>query len=427
MPLRRRRAETLGLWDATAMAIGGMVGGGIFTVLGVAVSLAGHLAFGCFLIGAVLAALTARSFAVLAKGSGRSGGLFDYLRDAGHPELAALVSWLLCLGYVLALAVYSFTFGHYVADLGGFGPLGADVAAVSVLAVFLAINLRGVALSATSEDLIVAAKLLVLGGVAAIGLTRFDADRFRPLANEGGSGVLLGAAAIFVAYEGFELLSFDYDDLRDPARTYPRATLISVSVVSALYVLVTIGSQSLVADRLLVEQKEIAFAEVGRAALGPSGRWVAALAAILATSSAVHATLFSTARLVRQISHAGELPHWFGLQRRGLPVNALVVLAVAGALAGLLPNLELILGFASLAFLCVFVVVNLLALRTTGRRAAAWSPVLAASGCLGAIGLLLYELGTENPLSLVAIAATALVVAAIRWAFVRRRAARTDR
>ncbi|MEZ5263618.1 MAG: APC family permease [Acidimicrobiales bacterium] len=170
MPLRRRRAETLGLWDATAMAIGGMVGGGIFTVLGVAVSL-GHLAFGCFLIGAVLAALTARSFAVLAKGSGRSGGLFDYLRDAGHPELAALVSWLLCLGYVLALAVYSFTFGHYVADLGGFGPLGADVAAVSVLAVFLAINLRGVALSATSEDLIVAAKLLVLGGVAAIGLT----------------------------------------------------------------------------------------------------------------------------------------------------------------------------------------------------------------------------------------------------------------
>lgn len=402
------------------MAIGGMVGGGIFTVLGVAVSFAGHLAFGCFVLGAVLAVLTARSYAVLAHGAGRSGGLFDYLRAAGHPELAAQVAWLLGLGYVLALAVYAFTFGRYVAELAGSGTIVARGASLGVLAVFLVVNLRGVALSARSEDVIVAAKLVVLAGVAVVGVARFDADRFRPLAPQGGSGVLLGAAAIFVAYEGFELLSFDYDDLRRPAWTFPRAMLTSVGVVAVLYVLVTIGSQSLVADEVLIGQKEVAFAEVGRAALGPSGRWVAALAAILATSSAVHATLFSTARFVREVSRAGELPDWLGRERRAMPANALAVLAAAGGAAGMLPNLELILGFASLTFLCVFAVVNVLALRAVAGAGAVW-PLAATAGCVGAIGLLLYELGTDSPLSLVAIAATAAVVTAARRLFLHRR------
>lgn len=406
------------------MAIGGMVGGGIFTVLGVAVAFAGHLAFGCFVLGGVLAVLTARSFAVLAHGAGRSGGLFDYLRAAGHTELAAQVAWLQGLGYVLALAVYAFTFGRYIAELAGVATSAARLASLGVLGLFLLVNLRGVALSARSEDVIVAAKLLVLAGVAAVGVARFDVDRFRPLAPEGADGVLLGAAAIFVAYEGFELLSFDYDDLRRPAWTFPRAMLTAVGVVAALYVLVTIGSQSLVEDGVLIEQKEVAFAEVGRAALGPSGRWVAALAAILATSSAVHATLFSTARFVREVSHAGELPSWLGRERNGMPANALAVLAAAGGAAGMMPNLELILGFASLTFLCVFAVVNVLALRA-GRGAAAMWPLIATVGCVGAIGLLLYELGTDTPASLLAIAATALSVRAARRLFLRHRG-RTD-
>lgn len=403
------------------MAVGGMVGGGIFTVLGVAVSVAGHLAFACFVLGGVLAALTARSFADLAHGAGRSGGLFDYLRVAGHPEAAASVSWLLLIGYILALAVYSFTFGRYAAELFGLGAGMARVASLAVLALFVVVNLAGVALSARSEDVIVAAKLAVLLAIAAVGLARFEPARFRPLADQGASSMFMGAAAIFVAYEGFELLSFDYDDLDQPRRTFPRALLFSVAIVAVLYVTVAVGSQSLVADSVLVAQKEVAFAEVGRAALGPAGRWVAALAAVLATSSAVHATLFSTSRFVRELSHARELPTALGHERRGLPATALVLLAVAGGAAGMLPNLELILGFASLTFLVVFVVVNLLALRAARRPLAGASAAVALVGCLAAIGLLLYDLGRTTPASLAAIAATAVGVGAARYAFVRRR------
>ncbi len=155
------------------MAIGGMIGGGIFSVLGVTVDLAGHLAFGCFVLGGVIALITARSYAVLSVRAGRSGGPFLYLHDAGSSELGAVTAWLLILGYVIALAVYSFTFGHYFANILGAPDVVARVASVGVLVVFFGINLRGVGASALTEDAVVFTKLIVLCGIAAVGVSSF--------------------------------------------------------------------------------------------------------------------------------------------------------------------------------------------------------------------------------------------------------------
>lgn len=234
------------------MAIGGMIGGGIFSVLGVTVDLAGHLAFGCFVLGGAIALITARSYAVLSLRAGRSGGPFVYLHDAGSTELGGLTAWLLILGYVIALAVYAFTFGHYFANVLGAPDAVARVASVGVLALFFGINLRGVGASALTEDAVVFIKLIVLCGIAAIGVWHFSAHRLTPLSDRGIGGLVLGAASIFVAYEGFELLAYDYDDIEDPQRTLPRALYLSVIVVVAVYIVVTLGSQMLVSDALIV-------------------------------------------------------------------------------------------------------------------------------------------------------------------------------
>jgi amino acid transporter len=235
------------------MAVGGMIGGGIFSVLGVTVALAGHAAFGCFVLGGAIALLTAHAYANLSLGAGRSGGPFVYLRDAGRPELGALVGWLLILGYVVALAVYAFTFGHYLAHVVGGSDLVARIASVGVLVLFLAVNLRGIGASAFSEDAIVLIKLAVLGIIACVGMAHFSAARLAPIDDRGLSGIVLGAASIFVAYEGFELLTYDYDDIDEPRKTLPRSLYLSVSVVIAVYLLVTIGSQMLVGDALIVQ------------------------------------------------------------------------------------------------------------------------------------------------------------------------------
>jgi len=406
------------------MAIGGMIGGGIFSVLGVTIDLAGHLAFASFLIGGAIAALTAHAFARLALSSGHSGGPFAYLREEGHEAAAAWVAWLLIVGYVFALAVYAFTFGHYLAHALGAPLAVARLASVTILGAFVAINLRGVTTSGLTEDLVVLVKLVVLGGISLVGIGMLSPDRLAPLDNRGLLGLFLGASLIFVAYEGFEMLPYDYDDLDRPRRTLPRALYISVAVVVLVYVAVTLASQMLVSDRLLSAQKEVAFAVVGKEALGGFGLWAATIGAVFSTSSAINATLFSTARLIRDVSAAGELPATVGRERDGLPAAAVVWIALLGAGFSLLPGITEVVAFGSLTFLLVFGLVNLMHARHTAApgmdRGLAY---LGAAACVAAAGGLLYELVRSNRPALVLIGACALAVGVGRVAFVRSRRA----
>lgn len=405
------------------MAVGGMIGGGIFSVLGLTIALAGHLAFASFLLGAIVALLTAHAYARLADRSRRSGGPFTYLRDAGHPRPAAWVAWLLIVGYIFALAVYAFTFGHYLANAVGAPDSVARVASAAVLAGFVAVNLRGVVTSGLVEDVVVYTKVAILGGIAAVGAASFSTSRLDPLDNEGVLGVLLGAGVIFVAYEGFELLPYDYDDIDRPRRNLPLALYLSVGIVALIYVVVTIGSQMLLPDATITAHKEVAFAEAGQEALGAVGLWAATIGALFSTSSAINATLFSTARLVRDVGAAGELPTAIARERAGLPVAAIAGLAVAAAAFAMLPGITELVSFGSLAFLVVFGLINFLHARRTADgsldRGLAYT---GAGACLAAAAGLLYYLATEDPLALLLIGVTAAFVVSARIAFSRRAA-----
>jgi amino acid transporter len=406
------------------MAIGGMIGGGIFSVLGVTIDLAGHLAFAAFLLGGAIAMLTARAYARLALHSGRSGGPFAYLREEGHDAAAAWVGWLLIAGYVFALSVYAFTFGHYLAHALGAPGAISRLFSVTILALFVFVNLRGVTASGRTEDLVVAVKLLVLGGISLVGIGMLSAHRLSPLDDKGLLGVLLGASLIFVAYEGFELLPYDYDDLESPRRTLPRALYISVAVVAFVYVAVTLASQMLVPDRLLASQKEVAFAVVGKEALGTFGLWAATVAAVFSTGSAINATLFSTARLIRDVSAAAELPVRLGRERGGLPATAIVSIALLGGAFALLPGIVEVVAFGSLTFLLVFALVNLLHARHTAEPG--WDRGLAYLGgvacAIASLGLL-YELARDDRAALALIFVCAAAIGVGRLAFVRSRRA----
>ncbi len=419
---KRAGGGLLGLREASAMAIGGMIGGGIFSVLGVTIDLAGHLAFAAFLLGGAIAALTAHAYARLALHSGRAGGPFAYLREEGHPRAAAWVAWLLVAGYVFALAVYAFTFGHYLAHALGLPAIAARIGGIAVMAAFAGINLRGVGTSGLIEDVVVFTKLAVLAGIALVGLGMFSTARLAPLGNKGLLGPFLGAAVIFVAYEGFELLPYDYDDLEQPRRTLPRALYLSVAVVVAVYVGVTIASQMLLPDATITAEKEVAFALVGERALGGFGLWAAVVAALFSTSSAINATLFSTARLVRDVSSAGELPNALGRDHHGIPADAILWISVVGAVFSLLPGITEIVSFGSLTFLLVFGLINLLHARHTAKPG--WDRILAYAGaisCLLATGALVYYLAAHDVAGLALIGVCALVLGAARASFVRSR------
>lgn len=418
---RQQQRQLLSLRDSTAMAVGGMIGGGIFSVLGVTISIAGHLAIGCFLLGGAIALMTAHSFAVLSLQAGKSGGLFVYLREAGYPRLGAMASWLLIFGYVVALAVYAYTFGHYAAHAFSLSVAYARGFSVAVMAAFLSINLRGVSASARTEDAVVLIKVLILAVIAFIGILHFSPGRLSPLDNQGISSVFVGATTIFVAYEGFELLSYDYDDIQRPRITLPRALYLSVAIVTLIYVVVTIGSQMLVGDNTIVKEKEVAFAAVGKAAVGGVGIWVATAAALLATSSAINATLFSTARQIHEIAREHELPGIFSKSRSGLPAYALVLLAVSGAVFAMLPGILQLLSFGSAVFLVVFGLTNYLAYKAAKTLSQKVITGTATLSCLAAIIILFIQLINHDHATLYLTLVSTAVVVAARLVFVRTR------
>ncbi|XOB98961.1 APC family permease [Deinococcota bacterium DY0809b] len=403
--------EKLGKRELLAIGVGGMIGGGIFSVLGITVALSGNGAPFAFLVGAVVALVAGYFFVRLALHFRDDGGVFTYLRGAWPrvPALPALAGWILLAMYVGTLALYAYTFAAYGADLlgePGLRPLRIFLA-LGVLAFFVLVNLEGVRASGTTEDLMVYTKLIILGLFALIGLFRADYERFLPAFDQGVTAVFLGAAVIFVAFEGFELVANAVKETQDPERDLPFGIYGSILVTAAVYVLlavVAVGSLSLAEIRAA---SDYALAKVAEPVLGQAGRYLIALSALLATSSAINSTLFGASRMVAEMAQEGSLPRVFAARdARGVPWLGVVALAVAAGAFAVLGSLSLIAEFSSLTFLLVVLLVALAGWKL--RREIHVNPWLAAAGfvlVLVVAATLLGYLATHRPDELVALLA----------------------
>lgn len=115
--------KKMGFNATWSMAVGGMIGGGIFSVLGIVVSIAGQWAWLSFVIGGLIAMATGFAYSKLAEQYGEGGGAFTFLREIHREGFAGSLSWVLIFGYTLTIAVYAFTFGHYLGHMFGLGLL----------------------------------------------------------------------------------------------------------------------------------------------------------------------------------------------------------------------------------------------------------------------------------------------------------------
>lgn len=403
-----------------SMAVGGMVGGGIFSVLGVVIEVAGRWAWASFLIGGLIAACAASSYALLAEKFGEGGGAFAFLRDVHHREMAGSVSWIVIVGYVLTMSVYAFTFGHYLSNVLGLGHWVPPAAAVVLITVLVGVNLRGIGSAATAEIVTVWGKLFVLCGLGIWGIATWMPERV--LAAEPTSGtasIFIGAASVFMAYEGFQLLSYDYDEIEDAAKTVPRAMLTAIASVIVIYLLVTFGATMLVGAETIIEKKEIALAEAGRQLGGTPGMWVVTVAALFSTASAINATLFAVGRLVRNVAADGELPRTLAhTNDQKIPDRAIVGLGALAAVLAVVGSLDLLVEAASLGFLLTFAVVSALAAYEVKRRRVV--SIIGFVGATGALLVLLVEQAMKRPVSLGVFIAVVLIATVgrhflLRW------------
>ncbi len=373
----------LGLAQVTALGIGGMIGGGIFAVLGLAIATAGHAVALTMAAGGVIALITGLSYAGLGLAYRGDGGSFTYIEKAFDvPALAGAAGWLLVVGYVGTLALYATAFGDYGANLIG-GGVSPGLLIALVLAGFLAVNLLGARLSGSVELGVVGIKLAILAVFAAVALVGIKAAHFTPLFDKGTTAPIAAIALIFVAYEGFELIPNAIDEMTDPDRDLRRAIVIAIVITALLYVVVAVAALGNLTPSQIRNDQEYVLAVAARPTLGQAGFIMIGIAALLSTASAINATLFGAARLAMVMAREHALPKVFALQERTRPVPWVSLLVLTGlSLAfALLAPLSVISGFASATFLLIFAAVN----------ASAWrlGPKIGLHRLLPALGTLL--------------------------------------
>jgi amino acid transporter len=354
----------LGTLSTLSIGIGGMVGGGIFAVTGLTIEVTKGAAPVAFLIAGLVALLTSYSYLKLTLAFPGEGGTVDFINRAfGGGILTGAINILLLLSYVVLLAVYAYAFGSYGADLfpAESQPFWRHALTSGVIVGLLAVKVFASRLVLRSENVFNAIKMLLLEGFVLAGLlTPMDWSRLDPVGAVHPMAVVGGAMLIFLNYEGFELIANASRDVANPKRSLPIAYLGGVIIVIALYILivgVVLGHMSLAE---VGAARDTALSAAGREILGRTGYLAIVVAALLATSSAINATFYSTGRLAYVVAKTGQLPRALERNIRGEHSEGAIICAVLALVIANFVPLEAIATMGSAGFLILC--------RTVGRQ-----------------------------------------------------------
>lgn len=428
--------DKLGLREVVAMGVGGLIGGGIFAVLGVATEISGNAAFLSYAVSGLIALASGYSYVKLTGHLKEEGGSFTFLEHyVSNKNIAGMVGWVLILGYIGTMAMYSFAFGAFTAELlrkAGIGfNLLRPLLSAGVMLVFLAVNLFGVKTSGESEDIMVYTKVLILllfslTGLWAI-LTRPELTFFSGgVFNYGFVSPVVAIGSVFVSFEGFQLLTYEYSEIEGGMETLKKGVLYSIAISTLIYVLVALVTTNLLRPEQIMHHKEtvLAFAasRIFQSQLINSISFVlVSIAAIFSTASAINATLFGTARFSYKVATEDELPELFSFRnRKGVPSHSLYIITALTMAFTVLGSLEEITTFASLAFLAIFGTVNYISIRDSGLESNNLISGFGLVGTLAATVLLLQRLYTESFHMLVSIAGIFAALLVLEFLFFER-------
>ena len=357
---RVKQGEPLGLKELVAIAVGGMIGGGIFTILGISVAMVGVWAPVAIGLGAAVAATAAYSYVQLGKYFMDEGATYSFFKRSfpGARTAAAVVGWWTIFGYISTLALYAYTFSAYALSASAWADSewARKAVAWAVIWLFALINIWSVKGMGRIEDVMVYVKVGILLTIAALLLSHPDAS-LPQLARESPPLTLMAlitvASLTFVAYEGFQLVINAVKEMEAPRRNMPRAIYTAVVLVAAVYVLVALAAVLAVPFADIIDKKEYALAAAASAVLGQWGERFVVLGAVLATMSAISGTLFGASRQMARIADDRFFPAFLDKRRRKIPANAILTMAATASVLILVGGLRMILEFGSVTFLVV--------------------------------------------------------------------------
>ena len=343
----------LRLHEAVAIIVGIVIGAGIFKAPALVASMAGSPGwmFGAWALGGVVSLMGALCYAELATAYPHAGGEYNFLHRAYGRNVSFLFGWarfsVITTG---SIALLAFVFGDYVSEVLPLGPRGPALYAAAVIVALTLVNLRGIKTSAAAQSgftvievagllLIVAAGLFLFGngsGAAPV------ASPAAPASAPSFAGFGLAMVFVLLTYGGWNDAAYISAELKDGRRNMVRALVLSIGIITMLYLLVTWAYWSGLGLEGMAKSEAIA-ADLLRVAFGGTASTLIAIMVAIAALTSINATMIVGARTSFAVGRdwpvLGRVGEWD--ESRGRPVAALVlqgaaalVLVAVGALAG---------------------------------------------------------------------------------------------
>ncbi|MBN21996.1 MAG: amino acid permease [Bdellovibrionaceae bacterium] len=349
----------LGKIELIAIALGGMIGGGIFSILGVSVEIIGTYTPIAIFLGGLLAGCAAYAYSKLAAYYEDEGATYSFFKKTFPQQKFAIASigWLIVFGYISTLALYAFTFSSYFSTLLPQNTFfSKEIIAFIIIFIFGSINIISVNGMGKVEDLMVYIKIAILIVISTLFLkqSNLGLQPFYKNFTHSLSPIITVAAITFVAYEGFQLTIHAYEEAESPKKNIPSAIYWSIGITTFIYVILAMGALSIIPKEILIRDKEFALAAGATEILGNTGHGLIILGALLATSSAINGTLFGASRLIAVIAEDGVFPYFLSKRVHGhIPKNAIIFMGAVSYLFVLTGGLQVIIEFGSITFIIV--------------------------------------------------------------------------
>ncbi|MET9774287.1 APC family permease [Streptomyces sp. NPDC006367] len=399
--------RTLGVGDAVVVGLGSMVGAGIFAALAPAARAAGPGLLTALAVAAAVAYCNAMSSARLAARYPASGGTYVYGRERLGEFWGYLAGWSFVVGKTASCAAMALTVGAYV------WPGQAHSVAVAAVVALTAVNCCGVQKSAWVTRVIVAVVLAVLASVVVVclGPGRAGAVRLGVGASEGAGGVLQAAGLLFFAFAGYARIATLGEEVRDPARTVPRAIPLALGITLAVYVCVAVAVLSVLGPGGL-GRATAPLADAVRAAGVPELAPVVRVGAAVAALGSLLTLILGVSRTTLAMARDRHLPGALAAVHPRFRVPHRAEAAVGAVVAVLAATVDVrgAIGFSSFGVLAYYAVANASAWTLGSAPAARVVPAVGLAGCL----VLAFSLPVSSVVAGTGVLAVGVVVYGVR-------------
>lgn len=420
-------AKDLGPLAALTIGVGTMIGAGIFVLPGVAAAEAGPLVILSFIVGGVVAVLTAFSASELGTAMPKAGGAYYYINHALGPLFGSIAGWGNWMGLAFASAFYMLGFGQYVTEFLSVPSVGflspAQLGALVAGLLFVLVNYVGAKETGKLQNIIVVTLVGILTVFSIVGAFHADLSTLRPFAPNGITPLLPTTGLIFVSYLGFVQITSVGEEIQNPGKNLPRAVIGSVVIVTIIYALVLLVLLSVV-ELDVVANNDTAVVEVASMLMGSAGAAALTFGGLLATASSANASILASSRINFAMGRDKIVSNWLNdiHDRFSTPYRSIGVTGGLILLFVVIGDVEVLAKAGSVLHLVIYGLLNvaLIVMREADTEnydpeyrvpLYPYTPVLGAITSFGLIGFMTSEI----PLAVV------FVAGAVGWYFLYAR------